>query len=108
MKLVKELENGKLAWFDANGYREATAQEIDERNARIAAAKAKQEANKRKTEIKQEIAIRKDLFERTRYKQEKWIDGAMTDEEYAPIRVQRQQWRDEINALEEELKSLEG
>lgn len=108
MKLVKQLENGKLAWFDANGYREATAQEIDERNARIAAAKAKQEANKRKTEIKQEIAICKDLLKKTDYKQAKWLDGALSEEEYAPDREKRQEWRNKINALEEELKSLEG
>ena len=31
----------------------------------------------------------------------KHADGALTDEEYAPIKAQRQAWRDEINSLED-------
>ena len=31
----------------------------------------------------------------------KHADGALTDEEYAPIKAQRQAWRDEINELED-------
>lgn len=34
------------------------------------------------------------------YKALKFSDGVMTEEEYAPIRAQRQAWRDEINELE--------
>lgn len=36
----------------------------------------------------------------TDYKSIKHSEGAMSDEEFEPIRVQRQAWRDEINELE--------
>lgn len=39
----------------------------------------------------------------TDYKALKFSDGALTEEEYAPIRAQRQAWRDQINALETQL-----
>lgn len=34
-------------------------------------------------------------------------NGAMSFEDYAPIAAQRQDWRDEINALEAEIAALE-
>ena len=39
------------------------------------------------------------------YKQNKWKDGDMTDEEYAPIKAQRHAWRVEINQLEAEIEN---
>ena len=36
----------------------------------------------------------------------KHSEGWITEEEYAPIKAQRQAWRDEINQLEEELSSM--
>lgn len=36
----------------------------------------------------------------TDYQAIKFSDGAISEEEYAPIRAQRQAWRDEINELE--------
>ena len=36
----------------------------------------------------------------TDYKALKFSDGALTEEEYAPIRKERQAWRDEINEIE--------
>ncbi|MCX4365115.1 MAG: hypothetical protein OSJ70_05020 [Bacilli bacterium] len=36
----------------------------------------------------------------------KWQEGWLTDEEYEPIRIERQNWRNEINTLEEELNKL--
>lgn len=60
----------------------------------------------RRIEITQEIAYYKNLFEENRYKLEKYVDGALTEEEYAPIRKQRAAWRMQINKLEEELKTL--
>ena len=36
----------------------------------------------------------------------KYAEGALTEEEYAPIKAQRQAWRDEINALEKELSEV--
>ena len=36
----------------------------------------------------------------TDYQAIKYAEGWISEEEYAPIKVQRQAWRDEINALE--------
>lgn len=36
----------------------------------------------------------------TDYKAIKWAEGWLTDEEYAPVKAERQALRDEINALE--------
>lgn len=38
------------------------------------------------------------------YKATKYAEGWLTEEEYAPIKAQRQAWRDEINELEQELE----
>lgn len=38
----------------------------------------------------------------------KYAEGELTEEEYAPIKEQRRQWRVEINRLEEELKNGES
>lgn len=35
----------------------------------------------------------------------KYFEGYLTLEEYSPIRLERQSWREEINKLEDELKS---
>lgn len=36
----------------------------------------------------------------TDYKLFKYLEGALSEEEFQPIKVQRQQWRNEINELE--------
>lgn len=46
--------------------------------------------------------LKKNLAD-TDYKALKFSDGALTEEEYASIRAQRQSWRDEINTLEEKI-----
>ena len=50
-----------------------------------------------------EIRLLKSQLTATDYKALKFSDGALTEEEYAPIRAQRQVWRDQINALEARL-----
>lgn len=50
-----------------------------------------------------EIKMIKSYLAATDYKALKFSDGALTEEEYAPIRAQRQAWRDEINTLEAQL-----
>ena len=42
----------------------------------------------------------KDLLTATDYQAIKFAEGQLTEEEYAPIKAQRQAWRDEINQLE--------
>lgn len=43
---------------------------------------------------------------KTDYQAIKYGEGLLTEEEYSPIKAQRQAWRDEINALENELKAV--
>ena len=49
-----------------------------------------------------EINALKILLRDTDYKALKHADGALNDEEYAPIRAQRAEWRARINELEAE------
>lgn len=50
------------------------------------------------TELKNKLA-------KTDYKAIKYFEGYLTIEEYSPIRLERQSYREEINKLEDELKS---
>lgn len=43
----------------------------------------------------------KGMLYQTDYKALKYADGALSEEEYAPVRAERQAWRDEINKIEE-------
>ena len=45
----------------------------------------------------------KDLLAQSDYLCLKFMDGALSEEEYAPIRIQRQAYRDEINSLESQI-----
>ncbi len=57
--------------------------------------------------LKRKICVLKQNLSRTDYQALKFSDGALTEGEYASMRTQRQAWRDEINAAEEEIKSLQ-
>ena len=46
------------------------------------------------------IADLQNRLAETDYQAIKFAEGWITEEEYAPIKAQRQAWRDEINALE--------
>lgn len=59
----------------------------------------KQVAQNRIRELKAQL-------ESTDYQAIKYAEGWLTEEEYAPIKAQRQNWRDEINQLENLLISL--
>lgn len=48
------------------------------------------------------LQLKQNLMD-TDYKAIKYAEGIMTEEEYAPIKEQRQEWRNEINELEQEL-----
>lgn len=41
----------------------------------------------------------------TDYQAIKYAEGLLTEEQYAPIKAQRQAWRDEINQLENETQN---
>ena len=47
-----------------------------------------------------QIAALKAHLTDTDYKALKYSDGSLTEEEYAPIREERQAWRDQINEIE--------
>lgn len=47
--------------------------------------------------------MRKQKLDQTDYQAIKYAEGRLTDEEYAEAKAQRETWRAEINALEEEL-----
>ena len=47
-----------------------------------------------------QIDVLKNNLRKTDYQAIKFAEGQITEEEFAPIRTQRQLWRDEINRLE--------
>lgn len=53
----------------------------------------------------QEIERLKTELERTDYQAIKFAEGWLTAEEYAPIKAQRQVWREQINELEKEVNN---
>ena len=56
--------------------------------------------------IVNEINIYKILLKDSDYKATKHSEGLFSEEEYAPIKTERQQWRDKINELEIEMEKL--
>lgn len=58
--------------------------------------------------IESEIRALKQLLTSTDYKALKHADGALTDEEYEETRLERQELRDKINALEWELEGIKA
>ena len=59
--------------------------------------------NKIKQEKLDRISNLKSLLRNTDYQARKYAEGQLTEEEYAPIKAQRQAWRDEINLLESKI-----
>lgn len=56
---------------------------------------------------RKKIADLKELLDSSDYKLCKYLDGDMTEEDYAPIRQQRHAWRVEINRLEAEIENAQ-
>lgn len=56
--------------------------------------------------LKQRINELKRKLKNTDYKAIKYAEGLIPLSEYQEIRGERQAWRDEINRLEEQIKSL--
>lgn len=63
--------------------------------------------NKRKTHYQhqQTVLELKQKLKETDYQAIKYAEGEIAEEEYTPIKVQRKEWRDKINRLQEELKN---
>lgn len=56
--------------------------------------------------LEMEIIQKKWELSQTDYKALKYAEGLLTEEEYAPIKEERQAMRDEINAMEAKLKKM--
>ena len=86
---MKKIVNGILV--------EMTPEEIAELEAARIAYESSPEY------ITQQIAELKAQLDATDYKAIKFAEGWMTEEEYAPIRAERQILRDKINELQKQL-----
>ena len=60
-----------------------------------------------KHEIEMNILVLKDILSSTDYQAIKHSEGLISEEDYAPIKAQRQALRDRINALEDRLREGE-
>ena len=60
--------------------------------------------NMQRLNIENEILILKQKLFDTDYQAIKYAEGQFSEEEYAPIKQQRQAWRNKINELEAELE----
>lgn len=58
-----------------------------------------------KIDIKRRIVYLKGCLCSTDYMAIKYAEGQLSAEEYKSVKEQRQDWRDEINSLETELKT---
>ena len=58
-----------------------------------------------RTEIEGAISAYKNLLQQTDYMAIKHADGALTPEEYGPMRAKREEWREAINQCEAQLTS---
>ncbi len=67
---------------------------------------AEQEKNISIMEINTKIDVLKEKLAETDYKALKFIDGEFTEEEYAPIREERKNYRIKINELEKCLENF--
>lgn len=56
--------------------------------------------NKQKLQIKSRIQELKQNLANTDYQAIKYAEGMISENDYQPIKAQRQAWRDEINELE--------
>ena len=56
----------------------------------------------------EQIEVLKNNLLNSDYKAIKYAEGFITEEDYAPIKAQRQAWRDEINRLEGEIVESEN
>ena len=63
--------------------------------------------NPRISEIQQRLSDILMALQATDYQSHKFADGDLTEEEYAPIRVERKSLREEYNQLEAELAGLQ-
>ncbi len=59
-------------------------------------------------EYQKQIMLLTAKLQRTDYKAIKYAERLLSEEEYEPIKAERQAWRDEINELESKIQQLKG
>lgn len=64
--------------------------------------------NEKSMQIQSEIAGLKQLLAESDYKALKHADGVLSEEEYAPVKAERQALRDRINELEISLAEVDS
>lgn len=104
-ELSKALANG-YKWVSDEDYEALCRHEkCWDNGVLIPYAKTEEEiATEKRKENFVRITEIKSLLKATDYQAIKYAEGLLNDIEYEPIRVQRQDWRDEINRLEDELR----
>lgn len=93
-------DNARLMTEEDNAYFQAQA---DEATARRNLAIQIGNINEEIVGLQVQIATLKRNLANTDYQALKHIEGELTAEEFAPVKAQRQSWRDEINALETQI-----
>ena len=81
---------------DTTGYEEITEEEWNQLNIPPKPSKKA----KQKWEASKQIIVLKAQLAATDYKAIKFAEGCYTEEEYAPIKAEREQLREQIRALE--------
>ena len=100
-EVIKEYDNGgkdMLKVIDVKG-QEHKKSYIEKENIFVYKLKTQ------KMIVNEKIAELKIKLEQTDYQTIKYVEGHITEEQYIPIKEQRQLWRDEINKLESELNN---
>lgn len=100
-EVVKEYDNGGkdiVKVIDVKGQEHKDAY-IEKESIKVYKIKTQAMLNAEK------IAELKNKLAKTDYQAIKYFEGYLTIEEYSPIRLERQSYREEINKLEDELKS---
>ena len=90
MVKIKDLGNGNYQTFPIT----EDMIEVDDIDAWVEEHTPQFVKNKRRIDELKVLLIESD------YKATKYAEGWLTEEEYAPIKAQRQAWREEINRLE--------
>lgn len=95
----KSFLNLKTPPRNTAGYEEITQEEFEI----LTATPAPTAAQLAEAERLNQIASLKAQLAATDYQAIKYAEGVLTEEEYSPVKAQRQAWRDEINQLEGEI-----
>ena len=103
-EVIKEYENGgkDVEWVIDIEKVEGVEEHDEEEQIMVYIPYTEQELTKMRNEAR--INELKQLLRDSDYRAIKYAEGCYTEEEYATYKTQRQAYRDEINALEQEME----